>query len=67
MCESVRTVVWKGWNKLMREEMRLVSIGWPLSEALSFCHTMRKDLEDLENFVSQAEKEHRERHAVCVL
>lgn len=51
----------------MREEMRLVSIGWPLSEALSFCHTMRKDLEDLENFVSQAEKEHRERHAVCVL
>lgn len=48
----------------MREEMRLVSIGWPLSDALTFCFTMRKDLEDLEGFVSQAESEYRERHAV---
>lgn len=48
----------------MREEMRLVSIGWPLSDALTFCFTMRKDLEDLEGFVSQAEKEYRKRYAV---
>lgn len=48
----------------MREEMRLVSIGWPLSDALTFCFTMRKDLEDLEGFISKAEREYRERHAV---
>lgn len=51
----------------MREEMRLVSIGWPISEALNFCYTMRKDLEDLEGFVSREESEYRKRHVVCVL
>lgn len=50
----------------MREEMRLVSIGWPLSEALSFCFTMRKDREDLEGFISKAEAEYKKDNAVLV-
>lgn len=40
----------------MCEEMRLVSIGWPLSDALSMCFTMRKDGYDLERFVRSEEK-----------
>lgn len=52
---------------VMRDEMRLVSIGWPLSEALSFCFTMRKDLEDLEGFISQAEAQYKDAHAVLTL
>ena len=52
----------------MREEIRLTSIGWPLSDAITFCNTMRRDREDLEAFVRQEEEEYREKsHAVCLL
>lgn len=43
----------------MREEMRLVSIGWPLSDALTFCASMRRDRMDLERFVKAQEDDYR--------
>lgn len=43
----------------MREEIRLVSIGWALSDAVTFCNTMRRDREDLESFVAEEEEAYR--------
>lgn len=51
----------------MHEELRLVSIGWPLSDALTFCHTMRREGNDLERFVRCAEEEYRQENAVLIL
>lgn len=52
----------------MREEMRLVSIGWPLSEALTFCHSMRRERKDLERFIKAQEDDYRgSRNAVRLL
>lgn len=51
----------------MSNEMRLVSIGWPLSDALTFCHTMKKDGYDLERFIACAEEEHRKENALLTV
>jgi len=37
-------------------EQRLMSIGFPLSEAVSICHSMRQDREDLDKFVREQEQ-----------
>lgn len=36
-------------------EQRLMSIGIPFSEAVSICHSMRKEREDLEEYVKEQE------------
>ena len=41
-------------------EQRLMSIGWPYSEAVAICHYMRRNREDLEAFVSGEERKARE-------
>jgi hypothetical protein len=41
----------------MSDEMRLVSLGFPLSEAVSLCATMRRD-GILENFIAEQEREY---------
>lgn len=42
----------------MYEEHRLISIGFPLSEAIGICHYLRKE-GTLEKFVEEKEKEYR--------
>lgn len=42
----------------MYEEQRLISIGFPVSEALGICHAMRRD-GVLEAFVREQEELHR--------
>lgn len=44
----------------MSNEMRLVSIGWPLSDALSICYSLPKDGYDLERFIKCEEQKARE-------
>lgn len=44
----------------MYEENRLVSVGWPLSDAVSLCASMRRGREDLERFVREQEAQSRE-------
>lgn len=44
----------------MLEEIRLVSIGWPLSDALSVCFTLKRDGYDVEKFVRAEEKKAKE-------
>lgn len=43
----------------MREEQRLISIGWPLSEALGVCYQLRKE-GTLMEFVEAEEKRYRD-------
>lgn len=47
----------------VHEELRLISIGFPLSEALGICHALRKE-GTLEEFVKEQERKYRE---VCNL
>lgn len=42
----------------MKEELRLISIGFPLSEAVSICYSLRKD-GTLEQFIQEQEKKYR--------
>lgn len=42
----------------VKEELRLISIGFPLSEALSICYSLKKE-GTLEDFIQQQEKEYR--------
>lgn len=44
-------------------EARLMSIGWPYSEAVSICASMRREREDLEAFVIEEERKARESFA----
>lgn len=44
----------------MSDEMRLVSIGWPLEDALTFCFSARKE-GSLEDFIQEQEKIYREK------
>lgn len=46
----------------MYEEQRLISIGFPISDALSVCHSLRKD-GTLQSFVEEKEKEFRENYS----
>jgi hypothetical protein len=41
----------------MSDELRLVALGFPLSEALSICQTMRRD-GILENFIAEVERDY---------
>ena len=43
---------------ILKEELRLISIGFPLSEALSICYSLKKE-GTLEEFIQQQEKEYR--------
>lgn len=42
----------------MYAEQRLISIGFPLSDAVSICHSLRKE-GTLEEFVIEQEREYR--------
>lgn len=48
----------------MYEEQRLVSIGFPLEDAVSVCHTLRKD-GTLDEFVKAEEDKNREHACHC--
>lgn len=37
-------------------EQRLISIGFPFSDAVSICHSMRREQDDLERFVIEQEQ-----------
>lgn len=50
----------------MTEERRLMAAGMPLDEAISICHSLRRERDELPEFVRKKEAEHRrkveERH-----
>lgn len=48
----------------MYEEQRLVSIGFPLEDAVSVCHALRKD-GNLDEFVEAEENNHRNHVCHC--
>lgn len=45
----------------MREEERLIYLGWPVDEAISLCHTLRRE-GVLRQFMEETERKYR---AVC--
>ena len=49
----------------MYEELRLMALGWPLEDALTFCHAMRKEGE-LETAMDEIEARSKlEKSYVC--
>jgi hypothetical protein len=44
-------------GEIMNDELRLVALGFPLSEAVSICQTMRRD-GILENFINELERDY---------
>ncbi len=43
----------------MTEERRLMSFGVPLDEAISICHALRRERDELPDFVRRREDERR--------
>lgn len=43
----------------MQDEQRLISIGFPFSEAISICHSLRKE-GTLKEFIEEKEAEYRD-------
>ncbi len=41
------------------EEQRLISMGWPLEDALTLCHSLKKE-GMMEQFVKELEEKYRE-------
>lgn len=48
------------WGDTVGEELRLIRLGWPLEDAITFCYTKRKE-GGLEEFIEALEDETRDR------
>lgn len=45
----------------MTEERRLMAAGLPLEDAISICHDLRRERDELSKFIRRKEAERRER------